>query len=160
VYTAEQRKTLRSPNTLAQRFPQGMSGHRTRQPKNLDAGDFQPAITSFALHLRAERKSDKTIRTYTEATQWFAAEYLRQHTAHSDWEYVRREDIEQWMVWLLDRYSDSYSNNQYRALQQFFKWWADDEDLPRCCGRAVAVCPVVAEWLGVFFVCGFAVGWW
>jgi site-specific recombinase XerD len=25
---------------------------------------------------------------------------------------------------------DSYSNNQYRALQQFFKWWADDEDLP------------------------------
>lgn len=27
-------------------------------------------------------------------------------------------------------YSDSYANNQYRALQQFFKWWSDDEDLP------------------------------
>ncbi|WP_460527188.1 hypothetical protein [Flindersiella endophytica] len=25
-----------------------MSGHRTRHPKNLDAGSFQAAITSFA----------------------------------------------------------------------------------------------------------------
>jgi site-specific recombinase XerD len=107
-----------------------MSGHRTRQPKNLEAGDFQPAITSFALHLRAERKSDKTVRTYTEATQWFAAEHLRKQTEYADWDEVGRADIEQWMVWLLDRYSDSYSNNQYRALQQFFKWWSEDEDLP------------------------------
>lgn len=34
------------------------------------------------------------------------------------------------MVWLLVRYSDSYISNQYRALQQFFKWWAGEEDLP------------------------------
>jgi site-specific recombinase XerD len=34
------------------------------------------------------------------------------------------------MVWLLGRYSDSYASNQYRALQQFFKWWASEEDLP------------------------------
>jgi site-specific recombinase XerD len=34
------------------------------------------------------------------------------------------------MVWLLSRYSDSYASNQYRALQQFFKWWAAEEELP------------------------------
>jgi integrase/recombinase XerD len=34
------------------------------------------------------------------------------------------------MVWLLARYSDSYASNQYRALQQFFKWWAGKEELP------------------------------
>jgi hypothetical protein len=34
------------------------------------------------------------------------------------------------MVWLLGRYSSSYASNQYRALQQFFKWWAEEEDLP------------------------------
>jgi integrase/recombinase XerD len=34
------------------------------------------------------------------------------------------------MVWLLGRYSDSYASNQYRALQQFFRWWSDEEDLP------------------------------
>ena len=34
------------------------------------------------------------------------------------------------MVWLLERYSDAYASNQYRALQQFFRWWADEEELP------------------------------
>jgi hypothetical protein len=75
-----------------------MSGHRTRQPKKLEAGSFQAAINSFALHLRAERKSDKTVRTYTEAAQWFAAEYMRKQTSHADWDGVQRADIEQWMV--------------------------------------------------------------
>jgi hypothetical protein len=29
------------------------------------------------------------------------------------------------MVWLLGGYSDAYVSNQCRALQQFFKWWAE-----------------------------------
>jgi hypothetical protein len=44
--------------------------------RNLDAGPLQPMIGSFELHLRAEKKSPKTIRTYIEAAQWLAAEYL------------------------------------------------------------------------------------
>ena len=31
--------------------------------RNLNAGEFQPMIDSWELHLRAERKSAKTIRT-------------------------------------------------------------------------------------------------
>ncbi len=34
------------------------------------------------------------------------------------------------MTWLLDRYSDAYASNQYRALQQFFKWLAAEDQLP------------------------------
>ena len=49
---------------------------RTRQPKQLDAGILQAEISSFALHLAAGDKSAKTIRTYTEAVQWFAAAHL------------------------------------------------------------------------------------
>ena len=41
-----------------------------------------------------------------------------------------RQDVQRWMVWLLGRYSDAYVSNQYRALQQFFKWWAEEEQLP------------------------------
>jgi integrase len=36
----------------------------------------------------------------------------------------------EWMVCLLGRYSSAYASNQYRGLQQFFKWLAADEDLP------------------------------
>ena len=44
----------------------------SRKPKQLDAGSFQPEISSCRLHLAAEGKAAKTVRTYTEAVQWFA----------------------------------------------------------------------------------------
>ena len=34
------------------------------------------------------------------------------------------------MSWLLDRYSSADASNQYRALQQFFKWLAAEDQLP------------------------------
>jgi integrase/recombinase XerD len=34
------------------------------------------------------------------------------------------------MAWLLGRYSDSCASNQYRALQQFFKSLAAEDELP------------------------------
>ncbi|HLX46875.1 MAG TPA: hypothetical protein VKS82_00945 [Streptosporangiaceae bacterium] len=52
---------------------------------------------------------------------------------------VDGQDIQRWMIWLLDRYSGSYANNQYRAIQQFFKWWSNEEELQKlirsCEGR-------------------------
>jgi hypothetical protein len=91
---------------------------------------FQPEIGSFRLCLAAEGKSGKTVRMYTEAVQWFAAAHLIPQTCRTRWEQVSGQDIQRWMVWLLGRYSDSYASNQYRALQQFFKWWSGEEGLP------------------------------
>jgi integrase/recombinase XerD len=104
------------------------SGGRRRKP--LAAGVFQPEISSFRLALAAEGKAAKTVRNYTEAVRWFAAAHLIPQTSHTRWEQVSGPDIQWWMVWLLSRYSDSYASNQYRALQQFFKWWAHEEELP------------------------------
>jgi len=98
-----------------------------RQPKQLDAGIFQAEMSSFALRLAAEGKAAKTIQTYTEAVQWFAATCL---PGLADWEQVSSQDVQRWMVWLLDRYSSAYASNQYRALQQFFKWLAAEDQLP------------------------------
>jgi site-specific recombinase XerD len=101
---------------------------RTRQqPKQVDAGIFQAEISSFALRLAAERKAVKTIRTYTEAVQWFAA---ARPPGQASWEQVGSHDIQRWMAWLLDRYSSAYASNQYRTLQQFFKWLAAEDELP------------------------------
>jgi hypothetical protein len=44
-----------------------------RHVHNLDVGPLQPMIDSFDLHLRAEKKSPKTVLTYTEAAAWLAA---------------------------------------------------------------------------------------
>ena len=102
----------------------------SRTPKQLDAGSFQPEINSFRLHLAAEGKAEKTVRTYTEAVQWFAGEHLLTQGADDGWEQVTRQDVQRWIVRLLDRYSSAYASNQYRALQQFFKWLAAEEEIP------------------------------
>jgi integrase len=34
------------------------------------------------------------------------------------------------MAWLLDRYSSAYASNQYRALQQFFRRLAAEDEMP------------------------------
>jgi site-specific recombinase XerD len=110
-----------------------MTAPRSRsrqQPKQLDAGMFQAEISSFALRLAAEGKAAKTIRTYTEAVQWFAAACLADHDGRTGWEQVDGQDIQRWMAWLLDRYSSAYASNQYRALHQFFKWLAAEDQLP------------------------------
>jgi len=36
------------------------------------------------------------------------------------WEDVRKQDVREWVAWLLGRYSAAYASNQYRALQQFY----------------------------------------
>ena len=54
---------------------------RRRWPKPLDAGPFAPEIGSFRLHLAAEGKAPKTIRTYAEAVAWFAAAHLIPRTS-------------------------------------------------------------------------------
>jgi len=103
---------------------------RSRQRRQLDAGIFQAGISSFRLHLAAEGKSAKTVRTYTEAVQWFAAAHLLAQTSRTGWEELDRQDVQRWMAGLLGRYSGAYASNQYRALQQFFKWLAAEEELP------------------------------
>ena len=103
---------------------------RSRQPKQLDAGIFQAEISSFALRLAAEGKAAKTIRTYTEAVQWFAVTGLLRRADRGNWEQVTRHDIQRWMSWLLGRYSTADASNQYRALQQFFRWLAAEDQLP------------------------------
>src|SRR5271166_7131768 len=80
--------------------------------------------------LAAEGKAAKTIRKYTEAVQWFAAAHLLGQTRRASWEQVGSQDIQQWMTWLLDRYSSAYASNQYRALHQFFKWLAAEDEIP------------------------------
>jgi integrase/recombinase XerD len=59
---------------------------------------------------------------------------------------VRAWHIREWTVTLLGRYSDSYASNQFRALQQFFKWHAtEDPDEPRPNPMASLKPPKVAD---------------
>lgn len=99
---------------------------RSRAAEAASRGSVPGVISSFRLYLAAEGKLGKTVRMYTEAVQWFAAGHLLRETGRAGWGEVDVQDIQR----LLGRYSDSCASNQYRALQQFFRWWSAEEELP------------------------------
>ena len=82
------RKRL-SADACASAEPQGERKTMTvpqacpRRRKPLDAGVFQGEIGSFRLHLAAEGKAAKTVRTYTGAVAWFAAAHLIPRTSQT-----------------------------------------------------------------------------
>jgi len=118
---AEQSKTMTAPRPRP-RLP--------KQPRQLDAGPLEPVIGSFALHLAAEGKAARTVQGYTSAVRWFAVGHLAGQHGKTSWEQVDAQDIQRWMTQLLHRYSNAYASIQFRALRHFFKWRADEEELP------------------------------
>ena len=88
---------------------------RPRQPGQPDAGPLGADIGSFRLHLAAEGKAARTVQGYTSAVRWFAAAHLLGQVGRTSWEQVDVQDIQQWMVQLLDRYSSAYASIQFRG---------------------------------------------
>ena len=63
--------------------------------------------------------------------QWFAAACLaREEGRRPVSENVKRGISGDVSAWLLGRYSAAYASSQFRALQQFFKWLAAEEEIP------------------------------
>ena len=102
-----------------------MAGPRRRsgQAGQLDAGPLGADIASFRLHLAAEGKAARTVQGYTSAVRWFAAAYLLGQAGKTSWERADGRDVRQWMVQLLDRYSDAYASIQFRALRSSSSGW-------------------------------------
>jgi integrase/recombinase XerD len=83
---------------------------------------------------------------------WFAAAHVIPRAGCTRWEQVSGHDVQRWMVHLLTRYSHAYASNQFRALQQFFRWLAEEEQLPDPMNRLRA--PKVTEKLVPVFTSG------
>ncbi len=87
--------------------------------------DTDPIIRDFALALAAEGKKPKTISIYTKAADW-----LMRGQDIEDWADVRKSHIRKHVAEILEQRSTAYANNQYRALQQFFKFLEAEEEIP------------------------------
>lgn len=135
-------------------------------------GDLDGLITSWERHLDAGNLSPKTIKVYIEAARQldlYAAggaesleSWLRLRAPGTRDEYratlgpvdatgLHRVTLESYIVYLRDTRTASTANNRYRALQQFFKWLADENEIeaspfnrmrpPRMEEREVAIIP-------------------
>lgn len=86
------------------------------------------AIASFGRWLRFANKSENTIGIYTGAARKLAG-WLGEHGV-TEWADVQPEHVRDFIIAVLDTRTAGYASNLFRALQQFFKWWAAEEERP------------------------------
>ncbi|HEU4425185.1 MAG TPA: tyrosine-type recombinase/integrase [Pilimelia sp.] len=89
---------------------------------------LQPEITSFGRWLRFENKSENTINIYAGAARKFAG-WLGERGV-TDWARVRPEHVRDFIIGVLETRSAGYANNLFRAIQQFWKWYAAEHETP------------------------------
>ena len=120
-----------------------------------DPAHLRPFIDSWALALRAEQRSKRTITIYIDALSLFAG-WLRHQHGSIEWEEVGRDHVRAFFIWLGEKpeagrpcphwlppasgtgqpppscpgYGKGYVSNLARAIQQFSHWLAEEEDLP------------------------------
>jgi site-specific recombinase XerD len=83
---------------------------------------------SFVRHLRAENKSPGTIDNYLEAVKQLTGFLAARGRTVTQ---ARREDIEEFLTSLLERWTAGTAVNRYRSLRVFFGWLVEEEEIRR-----------------------------
>lgn len=95
-----------------------------------DIGALRPHIESFQLCMEDDR-AQRTVDMYVDAALWFAG-WLVDNSDVRRWDRVGKDDLRGFFRHMADiGYQRSYKNNIGRCLQAFFKWFSEEEDLPR-----------------------------
>lgn len=104
--------------------PQGSA--RRKQFGDVDlAPTLDRPVASFGRWLHSENKSAKTITIYTDAARKFAG-----GLDVTQWPAVTPEHVREFIIAVLETRTAGYANNLFRALQQFFKWYAAEYGVP------------------------------
>ncbi len=96
--------------------------------RSIAQGDIVGNIESFGRHLRAENLSARTIDTYLESARQLAG-FLADQGMPQEVAKIRREHVESFIAYLLERWKPATANNRYRGLQSFFKWLDEEGEV-------------------------------
>lgn len=93
--------------------------------------DYLPLAASFRRYLRAANRSDKTIETYGEAVDQLATYLSARDDSPATVAGLGRAHVEGFIIELTERgRSPATLNNRYRALQRFFAYLVEEEEIP------------------------------
>lgn len=106
--------------------------NRQRSPArvSLPSPAFDAWAASFTRYLAAGNKSPRTIQTYTEALTLLGL-FVADRGMPDDPTQLTREHIEAFIADLLAKHRPATAHNRYRALQAFYKWLADEDEIER-----------------------------
>ncbi|MEV6836817.1 tyrosine-type recombinase/integrase [Streptomyces sp. NPDC051133] len=106
-----------------------------------------PMAASWLRALKAQNKSENTIRIYGNATKQFAEFLLDEENGYrptidkdrkstgraapGDLDELHREHVEAYIAATIKRTSPANAHQHYRALRTFFNWLEDEEEIDR-----------------------------
>lgn len=91
-------------------------------------GDVRILANSFALSLRSENKSPRTVVGYLEGVALFDG-FLRAQGMPRLVAHLHREHVEAFIADQLVRHMPATAKTRYRSLQQFFRWLVADGEI-------------------------------
>src|SRR4051812_29428158 len=97
-------------------------------PNGMYIVDLRRLLQSFERHLRATNKAPRTIETYREAVTQFIA-FEEDSGGPQQAVGIERKHIEMFINSLLERWSPCTAANRYRALQSFFNFLVEEEEI-------------------------------
>ena len=96
-------------------------------PKKLDTPDLAALLPSWELHLRAERKSPQTVKTYGDGVRRFLAWCEREHRPAV----LDRPSVTGFVAGLLEAGAEaSTARSRHLALRRFSAWLSEEGEQP------------------------------
>jgi integrase/recombinase XerD len=86
--------------------------------------NLERGVARFRRWLQYTNKSANTINVYGGATEKFGAWLVGEGV--NDWRQVTGDHVQGFIISILETRSAGYANNLYRALQQFWRWYAEE----------------------------------
>jgi integrase/recombinase XerC len=107
-----------------------MPNQKTPTVASLDVlpGDLRALAKSYRLSLIASNKSPRTIQVYLESIR-LLGEFLERVGMPTDIEALSREHVESFVADQLDRWKPTTASVRYRALQAFFTWLVNEDEI-------------------------------
>lgn len=91
-------------------------------------GRLEDLHRSFARHLRAEGKSERTIVIYGQSVRFFSA-WLETQGRPAVLDELTRSAVREWLAQLADTNEPTTVKTRYRGLFRFCGWLVDEEEL-------------------------------
>jgi site-specific recombinase XerD len=101
-------------------------------------------VASWKRSLRQRNLATRTVETYTESGTQFA-NWLASEQQLTDVDAVTRDHVADFITHLIEHKSASTASVRFRALQQFFNWLEDEEELAGPNPMAKMKPPIVPE---------------
>ncbi len=93
------------------------------------AARLQDLFRSFARHLRAEGRSERTAVVYGQAVRFFS-QWLEAQGRPATVDELNRAAIREWLATLADTQEPSTVKTRYRGLYRFCGWLVDEDEIP------------------------------